>query len=214
MMQVKKSIIPIELIRQAILILRGQKVILDRDLASLYGVPTKALKQAVKRNRRRFPPDFMFVLDPQEFSEWRSQFVTSNADRMGLRHVPMAFTEQGIAMLLSVLNSERAIQVNIAIMRAFVKLREMITTHKKLADKLDTTQLLLLLLQLQLTYQLMTHRLRRSHRLPARLACLAESRRALRSKRAGRMGALAKENRRSSACQAEHMEARMSEGGS
>ncbi len=123
-------------IRQAIILLRGQKVILDRDLAALYGVPTKALKQAVKRNKTRFPDDFMFVLAPGEFAEWRSQIVTSKADRMGLRYAPMAFTEQGVAMLSSVLNSERAIHVNIAIMRAFVQLRRLLETHEELARKL------------------------------------------------------------------------------
>src|SRR5262249_4781026 len=98
---------------------------LDRDLAALYGVATKTLKQAVKRNAERFPDDFMFVLSATEFHTWRSQFVTSKADRKGLRYAPMAFTEHGILMLSSVLNSERAIQVNIEIMRAFVKLRQM-----------------------------------------------------------------------------------------
>ena len=131
------SLVSVERIRQAILLLRGQKVRLDRDLAVLYAVPTKALKQAVKRNIGRFPKDFMFVLTPEEFAEWRSQFVTSKADRMGLRHAPMAFTEQGVAMLSSVLNSERAIQVNIEIMRAFVRLRELIATNRDLARRLD-----------------------------------------------------------------------------
>ena len=106
-------------------------------MAILYGVPTKALKQAVKRHAGRFPGDFMFVLTPQEFAEWRSQFVTSKAERMGLRHAPMAFTEQGIAMLSSVLNSERAIRVNIEIMRAFVRLRRMLASHANLARKLE-----------------------------------------------------------------------------
>jgi len=129
--------IPAERIESKILLLRGQKVILDRDLAALYGVPTKALKQAVKRNIARFPDDFMFVLDGEEFANWRSQFVTSNSDRMGLRHAPMAFTEHGIAMLSSVLNSERAIQVNIAIMRAFAQLRALLATHADLARKLE-----------------------------------------------------------------------------
>ncbi len=128
--------VPVDTIRQAIILLRGQKVILDRDLAALYGVPTKALKQAVKRNADRFPDDFMFVMDPEEFAEWRSQFVTSKADRMGLRYPPMAFTEQGVAMLSSVLNSERAVKVNIAIMRAFVQLRCLLETHEDLARKL------------------------------------------------------------------------------
>ena len=93
------SLVSVDRIRQAILLLRGQKVILDRDLAVLYGVPTKALKQAVKRNIGRFPEDFMFILTPEEFAGWRSQFVTSKADRMGLRHPPMAFTDQDIAVL-------------------------------------------------------------------------------------------------------------------
>jgi hypothetical protein len=106
-------------------------------LAALYGVPTKRLKEAVKRNVGRFPEDFMFVLTLQEFTEWRSHFATSKADRMGMRYAPMAFTEQGIAMLSSVLNSERAIQVNIEIMRAFVRLREMIATNRDLARRLD-----------------------------------------------------------------------------
>jgi hypothetical protein len=128
--------LPAERIEKAIILLRGQKVLLDRDLAALYGITTKALKQAVKRNSDRFPDDFMFILNPKEFTEWRSQFVTSNADRMGLRHAPMAFTEQGVAMLSSVLNSPRAIQVNIAIMRAFVNLRRMLATHADLARKL------------------------------------------------------------------------------
>ena len=131
-----ETFVPVERIRQTILLLRGQKVILDRDLAALYGVLTKVLKQVVKRNAGRFPEDFMFVLTREEFAEWRSQFVTSRADRMGLRHAPMAFTEQGIAMLSSVLNSERAIRVNIAIMRAFVGLREALSAHKELAAKL------------------------------------------------------------------------------
>ena len=132
-----EEMIPIERIETKILLLRGQKVMLDRDLAALYGVPTRALKQAVKRNSDRFPEDFMFVLDGEEFANWRSQFVISNSDRMGLRHAPMAFTEQGVAMLSSVLNSPRAIQVNIAIMRAFVRLRQILSTHADLARKLD-----------------------------------------------------------------------------
>ena len=111
---------------------------LDRDLAALYGVSTKALKQAVRRNLSRFPADFMFVLSKDEFENWRSQFVTSSADRKGLRYSPMAFTEQGVAMLSSVLNSERAIRVNIEIMRAFVRLRQMLSYNVALARKLLT----------------------------------------------------------------------------
>lgn len=98
-----------------IYILRAQRVMVDRDLAKLYGVPTKALKQAAKRNHARFPEDFMFVMTPDEFKDWRSQFVTSNEDKMGLRYVPFCFTENGVAMLSSILNSEQAIRVNIQI---------------------------------------------------------------------------------------------------
>ena len=130
------SMIPAETIQKSIYLVRGQKVMLDRDLAAMYGVPTKVLKQAVKRNATRFPADFMFVLTREELADWRSQFVTSNADRMGLRHAPMAFTEQGVAMLSSVLNSERAIQVNIAIVRTFTQLRQMLASHAELARKL------------------------------------------------------------------------------
>ena len=130
------SMIPAETIQKSIYLVRGQKVMLDRDLAAMYGVPTKVLKQAVKRNATRFPADFMFVLTRVELADWRSQFVTSNADRMGLRHAPMAFTEHGVAMLSSVLNSERAIQVNIAIMRTFTQLRQMLVSNAELARKL------------------------------------------------------------------------------
>jgi len=130
------SMIPAETIQKSIYLVRGQKVMLDRDLAAMYGVATKVLKQAVKRNATRFPADFMFVLTREELADWRSQFVTSNADRMGLRHAPMAFTEHGVAMLSSVLNSERAIQVNIAIMRTFTQLRQMLVSNAELARKL------------------------------------------------------------------------------
>jgi hypothetical protein len=131
------SLVPTERIERAIVLMRGQKVMLDRDLAALYGVSTKALKQAVRRNADRFPEDFMFSLNDQEFAHWRSQFVTSNADRMGLRYPPMAFTEQGVAMLSSALKSKRAVRVNIEIMRAFVKLRMILSTHVELARKLE-----------------------------------------------------------------------------
>ena len=106
--------------------IRDEKVILDRDIARLYDIPTKVLKQAVRRNIDRFPTDFMFELSDDEFQNWRSQFVTSNSDKMGLRYAPMAFTEQGVAMLSSVINSQRAIQMNIVIMRTFVKMRQWI----------------------------------------------------------------------------------------
>src|SRR5437763_1937130 len=129
------SLIPVERIEKAIYLIRGEKVMLDRDLAVLYGLATKALKQAVRRNLDRFPDDFMFVLNTNEFRNWRSQFVTSKADQKGLRYAPMAFTEHGILMLSSVLKSERAVQVNIEIMRAFVNLRRMLASNVELAGK-------------------------------------------------------------------------------
>jgi phage regulator Rha-like protein len=129
------ELIPQELIENKIYLIRGHKVMLDKDLAKLYEVPTKKLTQAVKRNIRRFPGDFMLLLTRQEVRNLRSQFVTSSWG--GRRYAPYVFTEQGVAMLSSVLNSERAIQVNIAIMRAFVKLRQILSTHKELAHKLD-----------------------------------------------------------------------------
>ncbi len=110
---------------------------LDRDLAALYGVETKVLKQAVRRHLDRFPKDFMFLLNRTALKTWRSQVVTSNSDRMGLRHPPMAFTEHGTLMLSSVLNSRRAIRVNIEIMRAFVKLRQMLASNTDLVHRLD-----------------------------------------------------------------------------
>lgn len=132
-----KDIVSTELISSKIYFIRGIKVMLDRDLAVLYQVQTKALKQAVRRNIQRFPDDFMFELSKKEFADWRSQFVTSNSDKMGLRYSPMAFTEQGVAMLSSVLRSDRAIQVNIQIMRTFTKLRHMIADHEELQRALD-----------------------------------------------------------------------------
>lgn len=136
-MATKKTTLPREAIERWILLVRGQKVMLDRDLATLYGVPTKVLNQAVRRNLKRFPNDFVFQLSAAEFKDWRSQVVTSNpAVKMGVRRLPYAFTEQGVAMLSSVLRSDRAIDVNIAIMRAFVRLREIVSTHKELAGQL------------------------------------------------------------------------------
>ena len=130
-----KAIIPVESIVKKIIVLRGEKVLLDRDLAELYEVLTKVLNQAVKRNERRFPSDFMFRLTKQEKKE-----LVTNCDRFRtLKHssvLPRAFTEQGVAMLSSVLNSDRAIGVNIAIMRAFVKLRVMLASHKDLTRKI------------------------------------------------------------------------------
>jgi hypothetical protein len=129
-----KAVIPIERIAGAILMLRDQRVMLDYDLAVLYGVETRALKQAVRRNPDRFPNDFMFELSEQEIDTVVSQFVIPDRRRFGGAK-PMAFTEQGIAMLSSVLNNERAIKVNIAIMRAFVKLRHVLDTNRELAQK-------------------------------------------------------------------------------
>jgi hypothetical protein len=134
----KISPVATERIEQAILVLRGHKVLLDTDLAALYQVETRALVQAVKRNLERFPDDFMFQLNNQELSALRSQSVISNAPgRGGRRTAPYAFTEQGVAMLSTVLNSPRAIAVNIEIMRAFVKLRVVLASNKALARRLD-----------------------------------------------------------------------------
>ena len=125
-----------EHVERNILLIRGHRVMLDTDLAKLYGVPTKVLNQAVKRNATRFPADFMVQLTSEETAALRSQIVTSKS-RGGRQYRPYAFTEQGVAMLSSVLHSERAIQVNIAIMRAFVQLREMIGSNKGLARRLN-----------------------------------------------------------------------------
>ena len=125
-----------QFIARRIYLIRRQKVMLDNDLAALYGVLTKRLNEQVRRNIRRFPADFMFQLTQQETKALKSQFATSKQGHGGRRYLPLVFTEQGVAMLSSVLNSERAIQVNIAIMRAFVELRAMLTTHKDLARKL------------------------------------------------------------------------------
>ena len=133
----KALIIPDELVMNKIYLIRGQKVMLDRDLAELYGVPTKAFKQAVRRNIDRFPEDFMFEMISEELENWRSQIVTSNSDKMGLRYPPFCFTEQGVAMLSSVLNSETAIHVNIRIIRVFTKMRELLLTHKDILLQLE-----------------------------------------------------------------------------
>ena len=129
--------IPDEVVMSKIYVIRGVNVMIDRDLAELYGVETKYLKRQVKRNIIRFPEDFMFELTNQEFNEWRSQFVTSNEDRMGLRYAPYAFTEDGVAQLSTVLNSERAIKVNLQIIRMFSKLRRLTLTHKDILHKLE-----------------------------------------------------------------------------
>jgi hypothetical protein len=134
-----KEIIPIERIAHAIFVFREQKVMLDYDLAVLYGIETRALKQAVRRNLDRFPIDFMFELSTKEIETVVSQFVIPNRRKFGGAK-PMAFTEQGVAMLSSVLNSERAVKVNIAIMRAFVKLRQTLETNRELAQKFSALE--------------------------------------------------------------------------
>jgi len=126
-----------EAIASKIYLIRGVRVMLDRDLAELYGVETRTLKQAVRRNIDRFPSDFMFEMTKEELINWRSQFVTSNNLKMGLRYPPMAFTEQGVAMLSSVLNSDRAIRVNIEIMRTFTKMRHLISASEELKQEVE-----------------------------------------------------------------------------
>jgi hypothetical protein len=130
-----KSVVPVENISRAIVVLRSQRLLLDAELAALYGVETRALVQAVKRNRTRFPEDFMFQLSTTEGAALRSQSVISKSNRGGRRYSPYAFTEQGVAMLSSVLNSERAIAVNIQIMRAFARLRELLASNQELARR-------------------------------------------------------------------------------
>ncbi len=134
-----QSIIPNEAIVSKIAILRGERVILDRDLAEMYGVETRVLKQAVRRNIERFPDDFMFELTKKEQDSLRSQFVTLKRGQHS-KYPPFAFTEQGIAMLSSVLNSDQAIRVNIAIMRAFTRLRKMIVSHEDLKRKIEAIE--------------------------------------------------------------------------
>ena len=129
--------LPVEVIRGKIFLIRGQKVLLDTDLAEMYYVETKRLNEQVRRNASRFPSDFMFQLTAQEVGILKSQIATSNPGHGGRRTLPYAFTEQGVAMLSSVLKSERAVQVNIAIMRAFVQMRELAASNRELARKLD-----------------------------------------------------------------------------
>jgi hypothetical protein len=136
----KGPLLPDELIINKIILLRDLKVLVDRELAELYGVDTRTLNQAVKRNLKRFPEDFMFQMTKEEFEIWRSQIVISNSDRMGLRRPPYVFTEQGVAMLSSVLNSDRAILVNIQIMRVFTKMRALLDSHKEILRKLESIE--------------------------------------------------------------------------
>jgi ORF6N domain len=132
------TLVPVEHITQSILVLRGQRVLLDAELAALYGVEIRVLVQAVKRNRARFPEDFMFQLSAAEWGALRSQVVTFKSGRgQHRKYLPYVFTEQGVAMLSSVLRSERAIAVNIQIMRAFVRMRELLASNRTLARRLD-----------------------------------------------------------------------------
>ncbi len=129
--------IPEEVVMSKIYLIRNVKVMLDRDLAGLYGVETKYLKRQVRRNLLRFPDDFMFELTEQELQDWRCLFGTSNQDKMGLRYAPFAFTEDGVAQLSTVLNSEHAIKVNIQIIRLFSKLRRIAMTYNDIIYKLE-----------------------------------------------------------------------------
>lgn len=132
-----KITLPYEFVMSKIYEIRGVKVMIDRDLAELYDVETRVLKQAVRRNIDRFPDDFMFEMTKEELVNWRSQSVISKNDKTGLRHTPFCFTEHGVSMLSSILNSPIAIQVNIQIIRTFAKMREMILTNKDLLIELE-----------------------------------------------------------------------------
>jgi hypothetical protein len=136
-MKTEMQILPDEVIIHKIYVIRGKKVMTDRDLAVLYGVETRALNQAVRRNVKRFPEDFMFQMTPEEMHDWKSQIVISNTEKMGLRKPLSVFTEQGVAILSSVLHSEWAIMVNIAIIRVFTKMRELSETHNEILQKLE-----------------------------------------------------------------------------
>lgn len=133
-------LLPIEIIENRIYTFRNQKVMLDRDLAKLYGVKTMRLNEAVRRNINRFPPDFMFQLTKEETENWISQIAISNSQKMGIRKSPRAFTEHGIAMLSGILNSDKAIAVNIQIIRAFISLRDMALEHSDLRLRIDSLE--------------------------------------------------------------------------
>jgi hypothetical protein len=130
-----------EVIVNKIYVIRTLKVMIDKDLAELYGVETRILNQAVRRNLKRFPEDFMFQMTQQEFSDWKSQIVITKSEKMGLRKPPLVFTEQGVAMLSGVLNSDRAISVNIQIIRVFSRMRQMLETHKEIFKKLESLEM-------------------------------------------------------------------------
>ena len=130
------EVFPDYIVLSKIFIIRDHKVMIDRDLAELYEVETRTLNQAVRRNLQRFPEDFMFQMTSDELENWKSQIVISNKEKMGIRKPPLVFTEQGVAMLSSVLNSERAILVNIQIIRIFTRIRELLIPHKDILQKL------------------------------------------------------------------------------
>ena len=130
------GVFPDHVVLSKIFVIRGLKVMIDRDLAELYGVETRTLNQAVKRNLQRFPGDFVFKMTSEELENWKSQIVISNKEKMGIRKPPLVFTEQGVAMLSSVLNSERAILVNIQIIRIFTRMRELLIPNKDILQKL------------------------------------------------------------------------------
>src|ERR1700704_4479372 len=128
---------PDEIVVNKIYMVGSKKVMIDRDLAELYGVETKRLKEAVRRNINRFPEDFMFEMNSEEFEIWRTQFASSKSDMHGLRYAPFCFTEQGVTMLSCILNSERAIAVNIQIIRIFTRMKELLTTNKEILLQLE-----------------------------------------------------------------------------
>jgi len=141
MAKVKNTIsVADEAIMNKIFMVRGQKVMIDRDLADLYEVETKRLKEAVRRNLNRFPKDFMFAMNKKEFANWRTQFATSSKDKQGLRYAPFCFTEQGVTMLACVLNSKRAIDVNIQIIRIFTRMKEMLLTNKDILIQMQKVE--------------------------------------------------------------------------
>jgi hypothetical protein len=127
-----------EYILNKIYLIRGQKVMIDRDLAEMYGVETRVLNQAIRRNQKRFPSDFMFLMTSEELMNWKSQNVISKKEKMGLRKLPNVFTEQGVAMLSSILNSETAIEVNIQIIRIFTRIRQMLTDQNLINHRPQT----------------------------------------------------------------------------
>ncbi len=139
-MAAQVSLVPMERIERAIILVRGEKVMLDSELAEIYGVTTKRLNEQVRRNLNRFPSDFMFQLTPEEAASLRSQIATSNKGRGGRRYLPYAFTEHGALMLANVLNSERAAQTSVMVVRAFVRLRQLLSSNAELARKLEALE--------------------------------------------------------------------------